>query len=239
MRSIRRRVGVAAAVAVAMVASACSGGPASDPGSEPPPPPEPEISFEPEADAPPTGPEPPVATSDPHETLATESGPLTAKTLPREIGAYTGDTDASRQMGVANGSWVAETEGPVASFEALPQCGAPEDAAEAVSAEHALTGAYRSPEGNLGIGVVMEFADADSAAQWFTLFGDRLAQCEGDTTVRDLDAGPEQATYHRDMAGQIYSEAGVVSDKRVLLIALGEELDPAPLADAARSTIDR
>ncbi|WP_142093568.1 hypothetical protein [Propioniferax innocua] len=205
-----------------------------------PPPPTSEVSYEPGAEETDTGPQEPRPTGDLESPLATASGPLTEDSLPQQVLDYRGDASAARQIGAPNGTWVAETEGPVASFEALPACGDMQEAVDAPAANHALAGAYIDPDGNLGMAVTMQFPDADAAGTWFGLFTERLQQCgpDGATPVSDLMATENEATYRRNL-DVMYTEVAITEVDRVLLIGLGEKVDHAPMMAAAHDAIGR
>ena len=142
------------------------------------------------APPPPTGPAPSTA------------GELTAAALPVPKGWKTVALDGGEEEGFeGNGTWVHERDPRYAAADVIGVGCAPVTRDDYTDPVAALEGNYEGKGGRPGVGLAMQFADAEAATRYFTLYRNQVQACTtSDGSVRtELVAGVDGLADHRTL----------------------------------------
>ncbi|MVA77746.1 hypothetical protein GC722_17250 [Auraticoccus sp. F435] len=236
---MRVRTGTPAAVVLLLVLSGCSAG--TQPGV---PTPEPTVATTaPGTATPATAGGSPQATTTPAETPTASSpdreppprptapapstaGDLDQDDLPREVLGFTAEErPPSEGEYVPNGTWTHAVDPAQAAWEALPRCGA--TPAEEVVPEHALAATYLDEAGRPGNGLLMSFADADTAGRYARGYRELLQGCpnEGAAPLVVEPVAEDGSWYagRRGCGPERWSELVLQREAEVLLLIVQDD----------------
>lgn len=161
------------------------------------------------------------------------AGELTAESMPTKLLDFEPTaSEATEGEFNANGTFVHAVDPASSSWEALPQCGElPEDIPEA---RYALAGTYTNANGSPGNTLLLDFADADHARDWFKIFTAAVQAC--DVVAMEPQISDDSVADQRLSGESIWTEAGIVKDESVLLaIVLGKNHDAVALLNDLRN----
>ncbi len=178
---------------------------------------------------PPTGPAPSTA------------GELTAAALPVPKGWKTVALDGGEEEGFeGNGTWVHERDPRYAAADVIGVGCAPVTRDDYTDPVAALEGNYEGKGRRPGVGLAMQFADAEAATRYFTLYRNQVQACTtSDGSVRtELITGVDGLADHRTYDDGEWTEIGRQTGNRVVLVILadpGHKIDRA----AAQAILDQ
>jgi len=235
--------------------SACSAGTPPGPASSPVPTPSAGVSVpsttasaSPLTTALPSEPVEPTTTNtlppppDPTGPDPSTAGNLDADELPRPGGWRTVEAEGGEEEGYqGNGTWVHARDARYAAQAVITIGCADITRDDYPDPTLALEGTYENADGAPGIGLVLQFGDADTAGRYWSRYGEQVRAC---TTVQEpvhtelVDLGPaargETLMDRRTYPDGEWTEVGVRRGDRVTLLVLSDEGHAISRAQAGR-----
>ena len=123
-----------------------------------------------------------------------------------------------------NGTWVHERDPRYAAADVIGVGCAPVTRDDYTDPVAALEGNYEGKGRRPGVGLAMQFADADAATRYFTLYRDQVQACTtSDGPVRtSVIPGVDGLADHRTYDDGEWTEIGRQTGNRVVLVILAD-----------------
>ncbi|WP_157630476.1 hypothetical protein [Kribbella catacumbae] len=167
------------------------------------------------------------------------AGPVSAKNLPAPAKLGTGwktyvDPGGAEEGFIGNQAWTRRREAHQAAFEALPVgCGNPLPTSSLPVPKHALQGAYRTGAGKPATVLVLRFADAGLASEYYRGYQTRMTACgdKGNLQVKQLWSSTDAvASVRAYVEAEAFVEVSTLKGSTVALLA---QASTTPDAQAA------
>ena len=163
--------------------------------------------------------------SPPTAPAPSEAGELTADALPVPAGWRTVALDGGEEEGFeGNGTWVHARDPRYAAQDVIGVGCAPvtrDDYADPVAA---LEGNYASKRGAPGVGLALQFADAEAARRYFDLYREQVQACttKPGPVRTTMITGVNGLADHRRYDDGEWTEVGRQIGDRVILVVLSD-----------------